>query len=76
MARAMLSQSGEVEGMWMPTIKTHAFVIYATQEQAEATLKATMDLEWPVGNHSRQTLQHTCTLHHLCLLLRRHIQVY
>lgn len=53
MARAMLSETGEVEGMWMPTIKTHAFVIYATQEQAEATLKATMDLEWPVGNHSR-----------------------
>ena len=49
----MLSETGEVEGMWMPTIKTHAFVIYASQEQAEATLKATMDLEWPLGNHSR-----------------------
>ena len=53
MARAMLSKTGEVEGMWMPTIKTHAFVIYATQEQAEATLAATMDKEWPQGNHSR-----------------------
>ena len=77
MARAMLSGKGEVEGMWMPTIKTHAFVIYATQEQAEATLAATMDKEWPQGNHSRlvHALTHTFCKAACCSCCTSGIQV-
>ena len=46
-AQAMLSETGDILSMWMPKIKTHAFVIYATLGQAEATLKATQNLNWP-----------------------------
>ena len=49
-ARAMLSQTGEIVSMWMPKIKTHTFVIYATQAQAEATVQATLNVNWPKGN--------------------------
>ncbi|DBA92776.1 TPA: hypothetical protein ACH3X1_002968 [Trebouxia sp. C0004] len=51
-ARAMLSETGEIVSMWMPKIKTHAFVIYTTQGQAEATLNATHGLNWPKNNPS------------------------
>ncbi|DBA66428.1 TPA: hypothetical protein ACH3X2_002405 [Trebouxia sp. C0005] len=51
-ARAMLSETGEIVSMWMPKIKTHAFVIYSTQGQAEATQKATHGLNWPQNNPS------------------------
>ena len=60
-ARAMLAQTGEVQGLWMPTIRTHAYVIYATQEQAQATFTATKDTEWPQGNGGRSA----CLLHAL-----------
>ncbi|CAL8462331.1 g1864 [Coccomyxa elongata] len=49
-ARQMLSDTGEITGFWMTKIKDRAFVVYATEEQAEATRHAVMGIEWPLGN--------------------------
>jgi apoptotic chromatin condensation inducer in the nucleus len=35
--RALLSETGTVTGLWMPSIKTHCYVTFETAEQAEAT---------------------------------------
>lgn len=59
----MLSETGEVEGLWMPTIRTHAYVIYVTQEQAEATFTATLDVEWPKGNRGRSSSTSPMLMH-------------
>lgn len=46
----MLSQYGEIQKLWMPSIRTHAFVVFATVEQAEKCLKATNLMNYPPGN--------------------------
>lgn len=48
--QAMLSEFGEIQKLWMPSIRTHAFVVFASAEQAEKCLKATSGLNWPQGN--------------------------
>ena len=42
--------TGEITGFWMTKIKDRAFVVYATEEQAEATRHAVTGIEWPLGN--------------------------
>ena len=34
----------------MPKIKDRAYVVYATEEEAEATRNAVSGAEWPKGN--------------------------
>ena len=41
---------GEIKGFWMPKIKDRAYIIYATEEEAEATRNAVSGIEWPIGN--------------------------
>lgn len=48
--QAMLSEFGEIQKLWMPSIRTHAFVVFASAEQAEKCFKATSGLNWPQGN--------------------------
>lgn len=48
--QAMLSDFGEIQKLWMPSMKTHAFVVFATAEQAEKCLQATNGKKWPPGN--------------------------
>eukprot|EP01024_Parvocaulis_polyphysoides_P036344 TRINITY_DN3232_c0_g2_i2.p2 TRINITY_DN3232_c0_g2~~TRINITY_DN3232_c0_g2_i2.p2 ORF type:complete len:409 (-),score=104.11 TRINITY_DN3232_c0_g2_i2:91-1197(-) len=45
----LLNQTGVVESFWMPSIKTHCFVIFETEEQADKTREAVYDVEWPKG---------------------------
>lgn len=42
--------AGEIQGFWMPKIKDRAYLIYATEEEAEATRNAVSGIEWPTGN--------------------------
>ena len=35
--RELLSETGEVKALWMPSIKTHAYAVLESKEQAEAT---------------------------------------
>lgn len=35
--RELLSETGEVKALWMPSIKTHCYVVFETKAQAEAT---------------------------------------
>jgi hypothetical protein len=42
--------AGEITGFWMTRIKDRAYVVYATEEQAEATRHAVTGIEWPLGN--------------------------
>ncbi|EIE24121.1 hypothetical protein COCSUDRAFT_65753 [Coccomyxa subellipsoidea C-169] len=49
-AQQKLSETGEITGFWMTKIKDRAYVIYATEEQAEATRQAVTGIEWPLGN--------------------------
>lgn len=46
-ARDMLSAFGKVTDMWMPSIKTHCYVIFEANEEALAAYNATYKLEWP-----------------------------
>ena len=48
--QAMLSEFGDIQKLWMPSIRTHAFVVFASAEQAEKCHKATAGLNWPQGN--------------------------
>lgn len=34
----------------MPKIKDRAYIVYTTEEGAEATRNAVSGIEWPVGN--------------------------
>ena len=34
----------------MPKIKDRAYIVYASEEEAEATRNAVSGIEWPVGN--------------------------
>lgn len=47
--RELLEQYGKVTDMWMPSIKTHCYVVYETEEDAMRAYKSTYNLEWPVG---------------------------
>ncbi|KAK9818433.1 hypothetical protein WJX72_012536 [[Myrmecia] bisecta] len=49
-AKAMLGATGEVDELWVSGIKDQAYVIYKTEEEAEATRQATWHAEWPAGN--------------------------
>lgn len=42
--------AGDITGFWMTRIKDRAYVVYATEEQAEATRHAVSGIEWPLGN--------------------------
>lgn len=42
----------------MPSIKTHAFAIFESVEEAEATRQALWDVEWPEGRNN--TLKPKC----------------
>ncbi|CAD7698461.1 unnamed protein product [Ostreobium quekettii] len=46
-AKEMLSAFGKVVDMWMPSIKTHCYVIFEANEEALAAYNATYKLEWP-----------------------------
>jgi hypothetical protein len=35
--RQLLSETGQVVAMWMPSIKTHCYAVFETKAQAEAT---------------------------------------
>lgn len=43
---------GEVQSMWMPTIRDRAYVLFETEEAAEAARQGTHGLEWPHGNRT------------------------
>lgn len=45
--RQLLGQTGTIKDMWMPSIKTHCFVIFTSEEEAEATRQALHNLKWP-----------------------------
>lgn len=47
--RDMLEQYGTVIDMWLPSIKTHCYVVYETEEQALKAFNATYNTEWPIG---------------------------
>ena len=49
---------GDLESFWMPTIKSTAWVVFASEEQAEATFQAVWGKEWPPGNRSRLNPQY------------------
>mmetsp|Transcript_37468 Transcript_37468/g.83385 ORF Transcript_37468/g.83385 Transcript_37468/m.83385 type:complete len:553 (-) Transcript_37468:623-2281(-) len=49
--RQLLSATGTIVDLYMPTIKTHAIVIFESEEQAHATHKAVDQLKWPQHNH-------------------------
>ncbi|KAL4444627.1 hypothetical protein ABPG77_002444 [Micractinium sp. CCAP 211/92] len=51
--RELLSETGEVKALWMPSIKTHCYVVFETKAQAEATRRATYQLQWPATNPKR-----------------------
>ncbi len=36
--------------LWMPTMKTHAFVVFGSVEEATKARAALDGVEWPVGN--------------------------
>jgi apoptotic chromatin condensation inducer in the nucleus len=45
--RKLLNEHGTVTDMWMPSIKTHAFVIFETAKQAAACFAALQGKQWP-----------------------------
>ncbi|KAL4427699.1 hypothetical protein ABPG75_001788 [Micractinium tetrahymenae] len=51
--RELLGETGEVKALWMPSIKTHCYVVFETKAQAEATRRATYQLQWPATNPKR-----------------------
>ena len=42
----------------MPMIRTTAWVVFSTEDQAEATFRAVWGKEWPQGNRSRLNPQY------------------
>ena len=52
-ARELLSEHGNLVGMWMPTIKNVAWCIYETRSQALACKAAVHGLQWPAGSPKR-----------------------
>jgi apoptotic chromatin condensation inducer in the nucleus len=49
-ARILLSQSGTVVAMWMPSIRNLAWVVYSTKSEAEAAKTTLFKLQWPAGS--------------------------
>ncbi len=45
--------AGTVTNLWMPGIKTHAYAVFSSKEEAEATRQALFDLEWPEGRQNK-----------------------
>lgn len=60
--------AGTVKDLWMPSIKTHAFAIFGSVEEAEATRQALWDVEWPDGRNN--TLKPKCVLSFCTFLYR------
>ena len=48
--RILQCRAGQIRGFWMPKIKDRAYVVFASEEEAEATRNAVSGIEWPVGN--------------------------
>ena len=57
--------AGEVAGFWMTKIKDRAYVVYASEAQAEATRNALSGLEWPLGNGN--SLRPKCAPSFVCM---------
>ncbi|KAK9846189.1 hypothetical protein WJX84_010778 [Apatococcus fuscideae] len=58
-ARALIAETGgDLESFWMPTIRTTAWVVFSSEDEAEATFKAVWGKEWPLGNRSRLNPQY------------------
>ncbi|EFN59666.1 hypothetical protein CHLNCDRAFT_56500 [Chlorella variabilis] len=51
--RELLSETGQVLALWMPSIKTHCYAVFESKAQAEETRKATYHLQWPATNPKR-----------------------
>ena len=47
--KELLSAHGDIAKFWMDSIKTHCYVQYTTEEQANATREAVYNLVWPQG---------------------------
>eukprot|EP00798_Chlamydomonas_sp_ICE-L_P005806 gene5806-6091_t len=48
--KELLGKTGKIVDMWMPTVKTHAIVTFATVEEAKATFEAVNKLKWPIAS--------------------------
>lgn len=44
--RELLSETGQVLALWMPSIKTHAYCVFETKAQAEATRRVRAAASW------------------------------
>uniref|UniRef100_A0A7S0WJY6 RRM domain-containing protein n=1 Tax=Chlamydomonas leiostraca TaxID=1034604 RepID=A0A7S0WJY6_9CHLO len=54
--KQLISKTGTIKDMWMPSIKTHAFVIFESVEQASATYAALHGQQWPQGTPKKLSL--------------------
>lgn len=53
--RDLLSETGQVLALWMPSIKTHAYCVFETKAQAEATRRVSL-VQRPGGAASAEQL--------------------
>lgn len=51
--RELLSETGQVLALWMPSIKTHCYAVFESKAQAEETRRATYQVQWPATNPKR-----------------------